>query len=217
MILYGSSMSPYVRKVLAFAAEKGIALELRPVGIGDQNPDFRAASPFGKMPAFTDGDFAIADSSAIIAYLDALRPEPNLIPTEAKARARCVWWEEFSDSLLMDCGKALFFNRVVSPMFLKRPGDLAAADRAEHELLPPLLDYLEGQVPDVGGFLVEDRITLADLAVASPFANLTRHLGIDIGRHPRTLAYVDAILARPSLGDWVEKETRFFAKVRAAA
>lgn len=217
MILYGSSMSPYVRKVLAFAAEKGLELESRPVGIGDQDPAFRAASPFGKMPAFSDGDFGISDSSAIIAYLDALRPEPVLIPSEAKARARCVWWEEFSDTLLMDCGKALFFNRVVSPMFLKRPGDLAAADRAEREMLPPLLDYLESEVPDAGGFLIEDRITLADLAVASPFANLTRHLGIDISGHPRTLAYVDAILARPSLATWVEKESRFFAKVKAAA
>lgn len=217
MILYGSSMSPFVRKVLAFAAEKGIALELVPVGIGDQNPDFRAASPFGKMPAFTDGDFGISDSSAIIAYLDALKPEPNLIPIEAKARARCVWWEEFADTMVMDCGRRLFFNRIVAPMFLKRPGDLAAADQAEREMLPPLLDYLEQQVPDAGGFLVEDRITLADLAVASPFANLTRHLGIDISSHPRTRAWLDAILARPSLGEWVEKETRFFAKVRAVA
>ncbi len=217
MILYGSSMSPFVRKVLAFAAEKGIALELRPVGIGDQNPDFRAASPFGKMPALTDGDFAIADSSAIIAYLDALKPEPNLIPVEARARARCVWWDEFADTMLMECGRHLFFNRVVAPMFLKRPGDAAAADRAERELLPPLLDYLEGQVPDAGGFLVEERITLADLAVASPLANLTRHLGIDISGHPRTLAWLDAILARPSLGEWVDRETAFFAKVRATA
>ena len=30
MILYGSSLSPFVRKVLAFAAEKGIELEARP-------------------------------------------------------------------------------------------------------------------------------------------------------------------------------------------
>ena len=54
MIVYGSSISPFVRKVLAFAAEKGIEVESKPVGIGDQNPDFREASPFGKMPAFRD-------------------------------------------------------------------------------------------------------------------------------------------------------------------
>ena len=30
MILCGSSLSPFVRKVLAFAAEKGVELELQP-------------------------------------------------------------------------------------------------------------------------------------------------------------------------------------------
>ena len=32
MILYGSSLSPYVRKVLAYAGEKGIELDLKPTG-----------------------------------------------------------------------------------------------------------------------------------------------------------------------------------------
>ena len=32
MIVYGSSLSPYVRKVLAVAGEKGIELELQPTG-----------------------------------------------------------------------------------------------------------------------------------------------------------------------------------------
>ena len=81
MIVYGASMSPFVRKVLAFGAEKGLELENKPMGFDSDDPDFLAASPFRKIPGFSDGDFRIADSSAIIAYLDAIRPEPNLIPT----------------------------------------------------------------------------------------------------------------------------------------
>ena len=42
MILYGAPVSQFVRKVLAFAAEKGVALELVPIGLGDENPDFLA-------------------------------------------------------------------------------------------------------------------------------------------------------------------------------
>jgi hypothetical protein len=48
MILYGSTMSPFVRKVAAYAAEKGIGLELQPTGFPNPTPEFRAASPFGK-------------------------------------------------------------------------------------------------------------------------------------------------------------------------
>ena len=39
MILYGSSLSPFVRKVLAFAGEKGIELELQRIGAGPGDPD----------------------------------------------------------------------------------------------------------------------------------------------------------------------------------
>ncbi len=143
MIVYGTSLSPFVRKVMAFGAEKGIELELESIGLGSDDPEFMEASPFKKMPGFRDGDFAISDSSAIIAYLDTIRPEPNLIPTEARARARTIWYDEFSDTILTSCGAKMFFNRIVAPLLLKREGDLALADKAECEDLPPLLDYLE--------------------------------------------------------------------------
>ena len=66
MIIYGSSMSPFVRKSLAFAAEKGIAVESVPAGMGGGPADFKSASPFGKIPALKDGDFLLADSTAIV-------------------------------------------------------------------------------------------------------------------------------------------------------
>lgn len=213
MILYGSSLSPFVRKVLAFANEKGIELDVKPVGPGDQNPDFRAASPFGKMPALVDGDYRLADSSAIIHYLEARHPEPALIPADPQLRGRTIWFDEFADTIVAACGAKMFFNRVVAPRFLKRPGDEKAAAAAERDELPPILDYLESVVPGGDGFLVGDGLTLADIAVASPFANLG-HLGceLDRSRHGRTLAYVERILARPSFAPWVERETAFLAK-----
>ncbi|HEX9931723.1 MAG TPA: glutathione S-transferase family protein [Allosphingosinicella sp.] len=212
MIVYGSSMSPFVRKVLAFAAEKGIEVESRAVGLGSTDPEFREASPFAKIPGFRDGDFAISDSSAIVTYLEAVRPDPNLIPAEPKARARTVWYEEFGDTILCACGAKMFFNRIVAPRFLGREGDLAAADNAEAKELPPLLDYLETAIPE-SGFLVEGRLTLADIAVASPFANL-RHLGVplDEARWPKVVAYAGRMLARPSFSHWIEREAAFLKK-----
>lgn len=214
MILYGSSMSPFVRKVLAVAGEKGVELDVRAVGVGDQNPDFRAASPLGKMPALVDGDYRLADSSAIVHYLEARYPDPALIPADPKLRGRCIWFEEFADTILSACGAKIFFNRIVAPVFLKREGNVDIAEAAETQELPPILDYLETVIPDGQGCLVGDRLTLADLAIAGPFANL-QHLGIAIDeqRYPRTLAFVHRILARPSFAGWIERERRFFAKL----
>ena len=215
MILYGSSLSPYVRKVLAFAGEKGIELELKPTGSapGQPSDEFLEASPLRKMPAFRDGSFTLADSSAIIQYLEARFPDPALIPADPESRGKVIWFDEFSDTVLTACGAKMFYNRVVLPRFLGKPGNEEEARAAECNELPPLLDYLEKVVPEAGGFLVGGRLTLADIAVASPFANFG-HLGCsrDLARHERAYAYVDAILARPSFAPWVERETAMLAK-----
>ena len=216
MIVYGSSLSPYVRKVLAYAAEKGIDVDVKPVAPGDPDPAFREASPFGKMPAFRDGDYGLSDSSAIIHYLEAKFPQPALIPAEAKLRGKVIWFDEFADTILVSCGAKIFFNLIVAPRFLGRPGDEEAARQAELNDLPPILDYLERTVPHEGGFLVGDSLTLADIAVASPFANLG-HLDVrpDAARHPRTIAWVQTILARPSFAPWVAREKAFLEKTAA--
>jgi glutathione S-transferase len=213
MILYGSSLSPFARKVLAFAAEKGIALELQPTGIPDPSPEFLEASPFRKMPAFRDGDYTLADSSAIVHYLEAKQPEPPLIPADPKLRGKTIWFEEFADTILVTCGSKIFFNLIVAPRFLGLPGDPEAARQAELNDLPPVLDYLESVAPGDNGYLVGDSLTLADIAVAGPFANF-RHTNtrVDPARYPRTVAYVERILARPSLAQWIERETAFLAR-----
>ena len=212
MIIYGASASPFVRKVLAYGAEKGIKLELKQIGLGSQDPDFVEASPFGKMPAFRDGDFTVPDSSAIVAYLEALHPEPNLIPTAPKARARTIWYDEFADTIMVGAMGKIFFNRVVSPKFLGQPGDEAVALAAETKEVPPILDYIEKVLP-ASGWFVEDRLTLADIAVASPFVNMM-HCGLlpAAAQHPKLCAFIAKMHARPSFAGWIEGEKKFFSR-----
>jgi len=114
------------------------------------------------------------------------------------------------------CGSTIFFNLIVAPKFLGRPGDAEAARQAEINDLPPVLDYLESVVPSGEGYLVGDALTLADIAVASPFANF-RHTNtrVDPERYPQTVAYVDRILARPSIAPWIEKEAAILARFAA--
>jgi glutathione S-transferase len=122
MIIYGSSVSPYVRKVVAFAAEKGLEFKVKGVTLNSQDPGFREASPFAKMPALRDGDYLLADSSAIVAYMDAVKPDPALIPADPRERGKTIWWDEFADTIFICAGVKVFFNRVVAPRFLGRRG-----------------------------------------------------------------------------------------------
>lgn len=207
MILYGAPVSPFVRKVLAYAAEKGLPIELVPVGLGDQNPDFLAASPFRKMPAFKDGDFSISDSSAIVTYLEAKHPEPAMLPADPANRARVIWYDEFADTILFAAAAPMFFNRIVSPKFMGKPGDETAAAKGEADMTP-VCDYLEGIIP-ASGYLVGDALTLADISVASPFVNAS-HAGYvpDAATYPTLTTYLAAIHARPSFAEWIRRERK---------
>ena len=218
MILYGSSLSPYVRKVLVVAAEKGVELELQPSGSGpgQPSPEFQEASPLRKMSALRDGDYLLADSSAIIHYLEAKCPERPMIPAEPRARGKVIWFEEYADTTMMACGGKIFFNRVVAPRFLKKPGDESIAAAAERDELPPILDYLEQAMPDGDGFMVGSELTLADIAIASPFGTLG-HTGLKVveDRHPRLARFLDRMLSRPSFANWLEQERAMMERFAA--
>jgi glutathione S-transferase len=199
MILLGTSVSPFTRKVLMFAAEKGIVLEHRSLRPGNDDPDFRLASPFGKIPAFKDGDFTLADSTAIVAYLEAKFPNPPLIPTEPRARAKAIWFEEMSDTVMHPSGTKIFFNRVLSPKLMHKPGDEARASEVETKELPPIFAYLESVIP-VSGFLVDNTLTIADISIVNQLVNLTYSgTRIDATKYPNLVTYYATHSARPSI------------------
>lgn len=196
MQVFGGLISPFVRKVCLVAAQKGVPFQLVLANPGNAIPEFVAASPFGKIPAIQDGDYGLCDSSAIIAYLEAKHPANPVIPAEAEACGRTVWFDEFADTILACSMQKILFNRFVGPKFMKVEGDEAAAREGEAEL-PRLFAYLEGVVP-ARGWLVGDSLTLADLSVASVLRSLRY-----VNWEPDPKSY-------PRLGAW-------YAKVRDTA
>ncbi len=213
MKLFGNSLSPFVRKVLIFAAEKGVELESAPTVFGKPDAEFLATSPFGKIPGFRDGDFAISDSTAIVTYLEAKYPEPALFPSDPAERARAVWYDEFVDTIMVPAGGKIFFNRIVAGL-IGRQGDMAVADKAAAEEMPPLYDYLESVMPEGDNWLAGDRLTIADIAVASPMVNMM-HCGAspDPEKYPKLTAYVARWFERPSLKPLIARETAMLARV----
>ncbi|RVU21730.1 glutathione S-transferase family protein [Methylobacterium oryzihabitans] len=197
MILYGTGLSPFVRKVLVVLAEKGVPFEHVPLRFHDPDPDFQAASPVGKIPAIDDDGFRLADSSAIIHYLERGHPAPALLPADARDLGRAIWFDEFGDTELFPVLIKPFVHRVLRPKLMKMPGDEAVVEKALTRELPPLFDHIEAQID--GPFLAGDRFSLADVSVTVGFANLAMAgEEVDAGRWPRLAAYVAATLARPS-------------------
>ena len=91
--IYGVPISVHTRKVIVAAIAKGLPHEVVPVVpvIPDNPPpNWRELSPTGLIPALTDGDFTVADSAAICAYLERTHPEKPLYPGEAREYAQAL-------------------------------------------------------------------------------------------------------------------------------
>lgn len=214
MKVFGALLSPFVRKVVAAAEEKGMAYELVMASPGSPDPDFVKASPFGKIPAIKDGDFLLADSSAIVAYMDAKQPSPVLLPADPRARGRAVWFDEFADTLYGAAGLKIVFNRLVAPRLLKLPYDEAIALQGEAEL-PRILTYLESVAPEAGWLAGE--FSLADIAVASMLRTMTYvgH-GPDPANYPRTAVWYARMGERPAWQAVMAREAALAARLGVA-
>jgi glutathione S-transferase len=203
ILIIGSYVSPYVRKVLACLGVKGLEYMIDPITPFYGNDEFTRLSPLRRIPVLVQGDLALSDSSIICAWLDEQYPDhPSLLPKGSPAdRARARWLEEFADTRLGDIFIwALFYQRRVHPMVWGEPGDEARIDRAVSEDAPRAIDYLERELP-ADGFLFGD-IGLADIAIASFFRNAAyADFTVDPGRWPVTAAFVGRTLAHACLAE----------------
>ena len=204
-IVHGASASPFVRKVRVALAEKGLDYELKPVFPFNVSPEYKKISPLGKIPCYQDGDFTLPDSSCIVAYLEKVSPQPALHPSDPKLYARALWYEEYADTRMVEIMGPVFFQRVIRKNLMKQEPDEELVKKSLARL-PEICDYLEAEIGN-SDFLVGNRFSIADIAVASPFVNL-RHAGerVDEKRWPKLGAYLKRIHARPSFKALLSEE-----------
>jgi glutathione S-transferase len=85
--LHGISISNYTNMVKQSLLEKGIEFEqlgARP----NQEDDFLAISPMGKIPCLETADGFLVETSVILDYLEEIHPEPPMYPSQVFERAK---------------------------------------------------------------------------------------------------------------------------------
>lgn len=211
--VYGASLSPFVRKVCIALQEKQIPYEQIQVDPARLPDDYQDLSPFGRIPALRDGDDVLADSGVILGYLEHKYPTPSLSFDDPFLQAKVRWFEKFADYELAPFTTfGVFRNRVLMKM-MGRESDDAYVTKSLNDKLPPLFDYLEANIQN-NEFIVGDKLTVADIAIASQFVNFSYgHETIDDSRWPNAAAYIKRLHERPVIAAMMSQESAFIAKI----
>jgi len=177
-----STASWRVRWALAI---KGIPFTSVPVNLlaGEQlAPEHLARNPMAHVPVlFIDGR-SLAESVAILEYLEETRRETPLYPKDAWARARVRQLVE-----LVNAGVQPLQNIVVTA---KHSSDVDAQNEwvrffNERALASAeaLLGVVAKEIPRAGGFAVGGALTAADIFLVPQLATARRY-GVDTARFP---------------------------------
>lgn len=193
MLVIGNHISPFVRKVLAVAALKHVAVRVDPIVPFFGDDRFTALSPLRRVPLLIDGDVILPDSTVIAEYLEDIAPAPSILSGTPADRARSRFLDEFADTRLAQVFLwGVFGKAVVAPGIFKAPRDLDAIAAHMRDDVPGVMDILERNAP-VEGFVARD-IGLGDISVATHFANVRwARQSIDASRWPRTMAWIERV------------------------
>ena len=165
MTLYMNPVSTACRPVSLFIAEKKLPVTEQFVDLmkGEQRgAAFTAINPCCLVPVLEDGDFRIAESSAILKYL-ASRFEAPEYPKDVKQRAKvdeAMDW--FNTQFYRDFGYGLLYPQLFPHH--KRPTDDQQQGTIEwgRNKAKVWLEILDRHMLGKGDYVANDRISIAD-------------------------------------------------------
>lgn len=180
----------YFRSSTAYRARialnlKGIEYETVPVNLlkNEQRSDeYLKINPLGGVPALLDGDFVIAQSLAIINYIDNLVHEPPLAPGDFKDQA---FVRQIALTIAEDIHPLI--NLKVQNYIAEHFGadDAAKKDWYRHwtEAGMKAVETLLARYGRAGNFALGDAVSIADICIVPQMYSM-RRMGLALDDYP---------------------------------
>jgi glutathione S-transferase len=203
LVIYGSPISPFVRKVAGLCIAKDVPYTVEAVNVFDPPAWFRDISPMKRIPVLRDRSVAeeglagtIPDSSAICAFIEKKHPAPALYPQDPMALGEALFIEEFADTSLAMAGGLGIFRPIFFAISKGEAPGLEKARDAWANQLPPIFDLLEARL---GGraYFAGDALSIADITVAAVLMQISLVAETPLGRWPGLAAHFAAMQALP--------------------
>ena len=165
-VVYHLQFSPFSRKVRLSLAEKKLEFELRLEDVWHPREEYLALNPAGQVPVLVEDAATIADSTAIVEYLEEVYPSPTLIGrspiSRAEARRLSLWFDlKFFDEV-----SANIVHEKLAPHLSRAVEPNSERIRIGRENLRRHLEYI-GFLTDRRNWLAGEDLTCADLAAAA--------------------------------------------------
>ena len=203
MKLYWSSRSPYVRKVMVFAHECGLAGRIECVrtlvAMTKPNIELLRINPLGKIPTLVlDDGSALYDSTVICEYLDSLHGGRRLFPESGPARWTALRRHALGNNLIDNL--MLWRNEMTRPQIQQSPETLAAFELKVRNAVAALdgeAAALTAAPLDIGHVAIGGALGYADFR----FAQLGWRTG-----HDRIARWFEIFEQRPAMRDTAHVE-----------
>jgi len=195
--LSGFSISNYYNKVKLVLLEKGIPFAEEHCSTGAADEQMLMCSPLGKVPFIRTEHGSLCESEVIVEYLEALQPEPRLLPTDpwqqAKVRELVTFVELHLELVARELYGAAFFGGTISDGNKTRLQRLLTRNTAAFQRLARFAPYLGGAeftLADCAAYVSLPLVAMASKIVLG--ADVLQAAGID------WKSYIKLIDERPS-------------------
>lgn len=201
--LYGEPnfVSPYVFSCFVTLTEKGVPFELRMLDSSKgetRSDDYLARTVTGRVPSLVHDEFAMAESSAIVEYLDEAFPERPVFPKDRHARARC---RQLMSWLRSDDTAPIREERPTTSMFyVPAKKQLSPKAKTAAEKLARVAERL---LPGGSAANLFGEWSIADAELAFMLERLILN---DDPLPAPVRAWAEAQWKRPSVASWVDKD-----------
>jgi len=194
--LYGFTGNPRTASVRIVAEYEGINLEYFETDIFNKDnlpADFKEKFPLSKVPALNHDGFLVTETPAIAFYLASQANKSNLFGQTTEEKTKVLQWANFGNAALLPALGEWFTPIVKGPFNKKAVEDGKAATAALYAHL--------NQVLESKTFLVGERITYADIIVATVLQRGAQHV-VDpafFSQYPNVLRYFHTVLRQPQV------------------